>query len=65
MTIGLLAGNSLPIMRLPLPMLGIFDDNNQDGLNAPKEVGLYDNFGTLLASGIVPGGTAGLSGWSI
>jgi hypothetical protein len=38
--------------------LGIFDDNG-DGLNGAANVGLWDSSGNLLASAVVPAGTAG------
>ena len=35
-------------------------DHNQDGLESAHEVGIWNHEGTLLASGTVPAGTAGL-----
>ena len=44
--------------KLKLDGLGVFDDS-LDGLNESHDVGLWDNFGNLLASTTVGSGTSG------
>jgi len=48
----------VPVCDVRVTGLGFFD-LDLDGLNTSHEVGIWDENGQLLVSGIVPGGTAG------